>query len=277
MIYEVNSSNIQHFSEMMFAYFRLRHEVFVDKMGCEEFRSPLGLELDQYDNRNATYLIAVSGGQIVGSVRLISTEYPTFFNDAYKKLDDCDLSNSSQVYELSRFFCQGDLESRFSDGSLVLPSIMLAAIDFAIEKNMTHFVSVLEKAMADVFLAIELGVEKAGTSFNHGARYKAVPILCPIDSGFRQRVAKSFGLDRSLLTRELPEKPMSNLPDLAILSSINAFSKGVGVGRQLYIRRVLEEMEAGTTMPDDQLSDLCHQALMFSQRGREPQFRNWTT
>ena len=64
------------------SFLKLRHEYFVDERGWRE-PSPDGREVDQFDTDDATYILGVEDGEVVGSARIIPTNLPNLVSDVF--------------------------------------------------------------------------------------------------------------------------------------------------------------------------------------------------
>ena len=66
MIHVITSDNRHLYEPELLAHFRLRHEIYVVERNWTNLASPDGLERDQFDNNDATYILASENGQIIG-------------------------------------------------------------------------------------------------------------------------------------------------------------------------------------------------------------------
>ena len=69
MIHVVTSANRHLYEPELLTHFRLRHEVYVAERNWKELERADGLERDQFDNQDATYILAIDKGEIVSVVR----------------------------------------------------------------------------------------------------------------------------------------------------------------------------------------------------------------
>jgi acyl-homoserine lactone synthase len=65
-IHIVNDENRAGYEAILDEYFRLRHEIFVGERGWRDLERSDGRDMDAYDNEQATYLIALDNGRVVG-------------------------------------------------------------------------------------------------------------------------------------------------------------------------------------------------------------------
>jgi acyl-homoserine lactone synthase len=73
MIHVVTGANRHLYEPELLAHFRLRYEIYVVERNWTNLAHPDGLERDQFDNEDATYILASENGQIIGGSRLVPT------------------------------------------------------------------------------------------------------------------------------------------------------------------------------------------------------------
>src|SRR6185312_8149319 len=104
MIDVVTSQNAVLYKDALESMFRLRHRIFVERMGWEALRKPDGIEKDQFDTPDAVYLILQDdNGEVIGSHRLLPTVKPHLFSELFA--DMCNVrgvKRGPNVYELNR-------------------------------------------------------------------------------------------------------------------------------------------------------------------------------
>ena len=139
MIYVVTKENSHRYPAELRRMHELRHKVFVEQMGCEDLRSPDGLERDQFDTSDAVYLLLIEEGKMVGSHRLIPTIKPHLFSEIFPHL--CDVRGvvkSSTVYELNRTCVDEALLG--PKGSVRARKILMTGLmEFCVLAGMDHF------------------------------------------------------------------------------------------------------------------------------------------
>lgn len=86
MIHVITSANRHLYEPELLTHFRLRHEVYVVERNWKELDHADGLERDQFDNQDATYIMAIDNGEIVGGSRLIPTTNPHLLSEVFPYL-----------------------------------------------------------------------------------------------------------------------------------------------------------------------------------------------
>ena len=104
MFLTVNNSNRRSFTRVMDSMFRDRKTVFVDRL---KWNVPVvdGIyEIDQFDNDDAIYVIAVepATGQHIGSVRLLPTVKPHLLSEVFPQLCERGVPRGDDIWEVTR-------------------------------------------------------------------------------------------------------------------------------------------------------------------------------
>jgi acyl-homoserine lactone synthase len=104
MIDVVTSQNAVLYKDALEGMFRLRHRIFVERMGWEALRKPDGIEKDQFDTPDAVYLILQDdNGAVIGSHRLLPTIKPHLFSELFPEMCNVrGVQRAHNIYELNR-------------------------------------------------------------------------------------------------------------------------------------------------------------------------------
>jgi len=86
MIHIVTAANRRAYGAELAQHFRLRHDIYVAERGWKELARPDGLERDQFDNDDATYVLAVDDNRVIGGSRLIPTLKPHLLSEVFAGL-----------------------------------------------------------------------------------------------------------------------------------------------------------------------------------------------
>ena len=104
MLAVVTRHNAFLYSDALDQMFRLRHRIFVERMGWEALRKPDQIERDAFDTNDAIYLLLMEeDGTVIGSHRLLPTVRPHLFSELFG--DFCNVKGvqvGPRVYELNR-------------------------------------------------------------------------------------------------------------------------------------------------------------------------------
>jgi acyl-homoserine lactone synthase len=106
MIHIVTSENANQYKDQLEDMFRWRHRIYVEQRGWTAIARPDGREIDQFDNEDAVYLLALNeSGRFEGSVRLIPTNKPNLFSEVFPQfISRGAVPNSPMIWELTRWF-----------------------------------------------------------------------------------------------------------------------------------------------------------------------------
>ena len=104
MMEPVTRENAHLYGPELGQMFRLRHRIFVELLHWEALRRPEGIEFDQFDNEDATYLLLRDDdGKVIGGHRLIPTMKPHLFSEVFPEVcDKAGLLRAPDIYELNR-------------------------------------------------------------------------------------------------------------------------------------------------------------------------------
>jgi acyl-homoserine lactone synthase len=105
MIRVITGRDAHRHSDLFERLYRLRHLVFVERMGWTELARPDGREVDQFDFDRAIHFIGMEDDRIASYSRLLPTSGPHLLRDIYPQLLDGALApQRSDVYEWTRLF-----------------------------------------------------------------------------------------------------------------------------------------------------------------------------
>jgi acyl-homoserine lactone synthase len=140
MIHVVSAVNRHLYEDVIEQHFRLRHEIFVDERNWEALRKPDGRDIDDYDNEDTIYLLALDDRRVMGGYRLYPTTKPTMMSEVFPHLAAVrGCPSDPLVFEWSRFFVARDRR----DGVLNL-QLMAAAQEFCLDQGIERLCLVME-------------------------------------------------------------------------------------------------------------------------------------
>ena len=101
-VHIVNSGNRHQYLDEIEMH-RDRYRVFVDLMGWRALASPDRLDIDEFDNANATYLVAIdTSGVVRGSCRLMPSWRPNMLKSLFPEYVDGDVPTGPGIWEWTR-------------------------------------------------------------------------------------------------------------------------------------------------------------------------------
>jgi N-acyl-L-homoserine lactone synthetase len=165
-----------------------RKQVFVDRFGWRLPAKGSWLEVDQFDNDYAVYLLARSDeGRHQGSVRLLPSSRPHMLDTLFSHLCPAGVPGGDDVWEISR------LVTNPTDacGTSVLKIhrlLALALVEFAVENGIRAYTLVAETSRVPALLAIGWPVVPLGLpTVVHGELVQALQINLESDTLDRMR------------------------------------------------------------------------------------------
>ena len=85
-IHVVTARNAHLYPDVLESYHRWRHRIYVEERGWTYLRQDDAIEKDQFDTPEATHLIALDDGEVVGGSRLIPMSAPTLLSEVFSDL-----------------------------------------------------------------------------------------------------------------------------------------------------------------------------------------------
>jgi acyl homoserine lactone synthase len=130
-----------------------RKKLFVDLLGWHVPVVGGRFEIDRYDDRNATYLVAVDeDGGHSGSLRLLPTTGPHILADLFDALCDNGAPRGEQTFEITRLCLPARLGTA---GRLRIRNRLISAmVDHALERGMTALTGVVSRNFRAQVLAM---------------------------------------------------------------------------------------------------------------------------
>jgi N-acyl-L-homoserine lactone synthetase len=177
-----------------------RKRVFIDHLGWRLKTPGSWLELDDYDNDVAVYLMARDGedGSHIGSVRLLPTTGPHMMEGVFPHLCAEGPLRGANVWEISRLVAtvQGRAGARLLR---VHRMLALALVEFALLNGIDSYVLVAESQRVPALLSVGWQVTPLSLPTEHdGEMIEALRIHIDADSLVRMRAR--LGYDSPVLS-----------------------------------------------------------------------------
>lgn len=103
MLYMIPGRQARRYPEIMDGAYRLRHRIFVEKMGWSALRKPDGREIDQFDTEDALNFVGWEDGAVYCYSRLLPTTKPHLLSEVYPEiLDGAEVPSGPDIYEWTR-------------------------------------------------------------------------------------------------------------------------------------------------------------------------------
>jgi acyl homoserine lactone synthase len=210
MIHIVPRSFYAYYRRELTAMHRLRHEVFVERLGWD-VKSEHGLERDAFDDLDPVYVLALTDdGRVDGTWRLLPTTGPTMLADCFPGLlDGAPAPRSPAIWETSRFAVAGGALGAEGLAALsrVTGELFCGLVEYAIGAGIAEIVTVYD---------IRIGrlLDRLGCRPTHVSRRQRLGNTIAVAGRFEisQRVLaelrRNAGIDVSVLAAAPAEVPL---------------------------------------------------------------------
>ena len=160
--------------------YRLRHEVFHDRLGWE-VTTDNGMEHDEFDHADPVYVLAKGDeDEVLGCWRLLPTMGPNMLKDTFPQLLHGQRApQQSDVWELSRFAVTVPKYESAGFGFSEIPIRMMQALfRFAQHNGITRYVTVTTVAVERLIRRLGVNVTRVGPPIKIG---RVMTVACYIE------------------------------------------------------------------------------------------------
>lgn len=205
-------------------HFRLRHQVFVERLKWLELRRSDNRDIDEFDSGHAVHLLVVDGSTVLGGSRLISHQFPTLLTTVFPDLVQRPFPDDpSRGAEWSRFYVAPIAADRFGhspEASLLYCAIM----EYALLQDLT-FVSFVS-TIYTVELGVSIGwkITPLGPPRLHDGK-PTVAATIEVSQSALATAQCSLGVDRSCIITKVPNLPGSPFAADIVASKLPAAKK----------------------------------------------------
>lgn len=162
------------------AFFSKRYELFVEGREWKNLKREDGLDIDQYDNSDTSYIINSIDDEIVGGTRLRPTTVPHMLKEKFSFLCYEEPPVGLDVFECSRIF----VARRHPQRRKIFCEILHAAAKFCVVNDITKLTGITETWQLNSYLACGL---------------QATPLGMPQEVNGMNLLAVEFEVDKSVL------------------------------------------------------------------------------
>ncbi|KAF0181833.1 MAG: autoinducer(acylhomoserine lactone) synthesis protein [Alphaproteobacteria bacterium] len=143
-VHVVNSANRSQYLDEIEAMHRHRHRLFVELMGWRALASDDGLDIDEFDNQWATYLLAIDDdGVLRGSGRLVPSWRPHMLKNLFPEFSDTPAPVGPEIWEWTRH-APGDPLYSGTINKQVKSALHIGMLEFAASRGIEAFTGILE-------------------------------------------------------------------------------------------------------------------------------------
>lgn len=198
----VNSGNRHQYLDEIEAMHRHRYRVFVDLMGWRSLESPDRLDIDEFDNANATYLIVIdSDGVVRGSARLMPTWRPNMLTTLFPEYVDGEPPVGPGIWEWTRH-APGDPDWPRELNNMIRHALHIGVLEFAASRGIEALTGIVETRILPRMLDMGWRVDPLGGPVSYGEGV-AFAFCAPVDLSNIERLRKRIGRTDPVLV-EMP-------------------------------------------------------------------------
>src|SRR5215469_2950004 len=152
MIHVITSANRHLYQAELLAHFRLRHEIYVVERNWKDLARPDGLERDQFNNEDATYILATDNGQVIGGSRLVPTTRPHLLSEVFPYLASVrGLPIGVDIYEWTRMFVIKSRREGRTMGGQTRGMVICGVLEYCLENGITSLTALIEMFWLPLF------------------------------------------------------------------------------------------------------------------------------
>ena len=134
------------------AMFAARKRVFVDLLKWDLPVADDELEIDQFDNEHARYLILLGdAGQHIASARLLPTNRPHILDSFFPRLCERAVPRDAVSFEITRYCIDRSL--RAADRRAAGNQLITAMVEYALDKGISRFTAVTDMSFLQQILS----------------------------------------------------------------------------------------------------------------------------
>jgi len=152
MIHVITGANRHLYELELLAHFRLRHEIYVVERNWTNLTRPDGFERDQFDNEDATYILASEKGQIIGGSRLVPTTRPHLLSEVFPYLASVrGLPRAVEIYEWTRMFVVKNRRDGRTMGGQTRGMVICGVLEHCLDNGITSLTALIEMFWLPLF------------------------------------------------------------------------------------------------------------------------------
>lgn len=206
MIHVVTAANKHLYERELHAQFRIRHDVYVGERGWKALARADGLERDQFDNDDATYVLSIEGDRVIGGSRLVSTTRPNLLSEVFPHLAaiggvPCD----SAIFEWTRIFVIKERREGRNAGRAA-GAVMCGILEFSLAEGIEALSAVMETWWLPRFHDMGWTVKPLGLPELIDGEWTIAAVM-PITRRMLETTRAFHNIDAPVLVRRGPEQP----------------------------------------------------------------------
>jgi acyl-homoserine lactone synthase len=202
-VHVISAANKHLYQDAIESHFRIRHEIFVGERGWKALERSDGREVDQFDNEDSIYLLAMDGARIVGGHRLYPTLKPTMISEVFPHLaGQRGIPSDAYIWEWSRLFAVKERRDR-----RIYLQLLAALQELCLDEGVTQISGVLEIWWVPGFQQVGMVVHPLGLPANHNNDL-TMAALFDVSTHTVDQIKSIGGISGSVLVRRGPWCPL---------------------------------------------------------------------
>lgn len=201
-VHVVTAVNRPQYLDEVEAMHRHRYRLFVDLMGWRALESPDRLDIDEFDNAHATYLIVLSDdGKVFGSARLMPTWRPHMLKNLFPEYVAGEVPTGAGIWEWTRH-APGDPALSRDDNQTIRAVLHVGIMEFALSRGIDCLTGIVETRVVPKMLDMGWRCQPLGPEIAYGEGV-AFAFRAPVDAANIERIRARVGRQDPILV-EMP-------------------------------------------------------------------------
>lgn len=204
-IFDVNHALLSESkSEEMFT---LRKETFKDRLNwavqCTD-----GMEFDQYDNNNTTYLFGIKDNTVICSLRFIETKYPNMITGTFfPYFKEINIPEGNYL-ESSRFFVDKSRAKDILGNEYPISSMLfLSMINYSRDKGYDGIYTIVSHPMLTILKRSGWGISVVEQGLSE-KQERVYLVFLPVDDENQEALARRINRSGTFMNNELKQWPL---------------------------------------------------------------------
>ncbi|WP_420064616.1 acyl-homoserine-lactone synthase CarI [Pectobacterium colocasium] len=187
--------------------FTLRKETFKDRLNwavqCTD-----GMEFDQYDNNNTTYLFGIKDNTVICSLRFIETKYPNMITGTFfPYFKEINIPEGNYL-ESSRFFVDKSRAKEILGNEYPISSMLfLSMINYSKDKGYDGIYTIVSHPMLTILKRSGWGIRVVEQGLSEKEE-RVYLVFLPVDDENQEALARRINRSGTFMSNELKQWPL---------------------------------------------------------------------
>ncbi|WP_225086247.1 acyl-homoserine-lactone synthase CarI [Pectobacterium colocasium] len=187
--------------------FTLRKETFKDRLNwavqCTD-----GMEFDQYDNNNTTYLFGIKDNTVICSLRFIETKYPNMITGTFfPYFKEINIPEGNYL-ESSRFFVDKSRAKDILGNEYPISSMLfLSMINYSRDKGYDGIYTIVSHPMLTILKRSGWGISVVEQGLSE-KQERVYLVFLPVDDENQEALARRINRSGTFMNNELKQWPL---------------------------------------------------------------------